>query len=45
MDPTLSARLKANDTSEQITMGTVAQYQACFPQKDRVKLANEWLTE
>lgn len=31
MDPTLSLHgLQANDTSEQNTMGTVAQYQACF---------------
>lgn len=34
-DPTLSLQgLKANDTSEQNTMGTVAQNQACFPQDE-----------
>lgn len=28
--------LQANDTSEQNTMGTVEQYQACLPQEGRV---------
>lgn len=37
--------LEANDTSEQITMGTVVQFQtACFPQKDKLRPTSEWLT-